>query len=157
MYEILTFLTLFKSFILKELFLFYKLYIDSRHLPLADLGGGGVPGAHPLWDPILLFLHTFSLKSARVGGPRPPPPREILDPPLLTSDRSRIDMVFTAQNIFAVQNPTNINIIINLFPFRIKKLNTHLLRLEICRLVIQKGLRFLLPCTKAGYETFTFM
>ena len=39
------------------------------------------PGArHPLWDPILLFLHTFSPKSAHVGGPRPlltgprPPP-----------------------------------------------------------------------------------
>ena len=26
----------------------------------------------PLWDPILSFLHTFSLKSARVGGPHPP-------------------------------------------------------------------------------------
>ena len=42
---------------------------------LADLGGG-VPGAHhPLWDPILSFSHTFSLKSACVGGPRPPPGR----------------------------------------------------------------------------------
>ena len=38
--------------------------------PLADLGG--VPGArHPLWDPILLILHTFSLKSARIGGSCP--------------------------------------------------------------------------------------
>ena len=26
----------------------------------------------PPWDPILLFLHTFLLKSAHVGGPRPP-------------------------------------------------------------------------------------
>ena len=54
------------------------------------IGGstGGVLGArHPLWDPILLFLHTFSLKSTHVGGPHPPqwvhpPLREILDPPL---------------------------------------------------------------------------
>ena len=36
-------------------------------------GGGGMPGARlPLWDPILSFLHTFSLKSASVGGPCPP-------------------------------------------------------------------------------------
>ena len=28
----------------------------------------------PLWDPILSFLHTFSPKSAHVGGPCPPPP-----------------------------------------------------------------------------------
>ena len=36
-------------------------------------GRGGVPGArHPLWDPILLFSHTFSPKSARIGGPHPP-------------------------------------------------------------------------------------
>ena len=44
-------------------------------------------GARPrLWDPILSFSHTFSLKSALDGGPRPPmgprPLREILDPPL---------------------------------------------------------------------------
>ena len=26
----------------------------------------------PPWDPILSFLHTFSLKSAHIGGPRPP-------------------------------------------------------------------------------------
>ena len=31
---------------------------------------GGSRGAC-LWDPILLFLHTFSPKSAHVGGPRP--------------------------------------------------------------------------------------
>ena len=40
-----------------------------------------------LWDPILLFSHTFLAKSAHVGGPRPPTGarphlREILDPPL---------------------------------------------------------------------------
>ena len=48
------------------------------------IGGsaGGVPGA------ILSFSHTFSPKSAHVGGPRPPPPnrctpslREVLDTP----------------------------------------------------------------------------
>ena len=39
-------------------------------IALADLGRG-VLGAHPLWDPILSFLHTFSPKSTRVGGPRP--------------------------------------------------------------------------------------
>ena len=34
----------------------------SSPYALADLGG--VPGAHhPLWDPILLFLHTFSPKA----------------------------------------------------------------------------------------------
>ena len=54
---------------------------------LADLGWG-VSGARPiLRDPILLFSHTFLLKSARVRGPRPPngsmPPWEILDPPLI--------------------------------------------------------------------------
>ena len=31
-----------------------------------------MPGTRPpLWDPILSFLHTFSLKSTCVGGPRP--------------------------------------------------------------------------------------
>ena len=55
---------------------------------LMDLGGG-VPGArHPLWDPILSFLHTFSPKSTCIGGPHPPngctPPLwKILDPPLI--------------------------------------------------------------------------
>ena len=29
-------------------------------------------GARPLWDPIPSFSHTFSRKSAHVGGPRPP-------------------------------------------------------------------------------------
>ena len=33
---------------------------------------GGMPGARPLWDPILSFLHTFLPKSAHVRGPRPP-------------------------------------------------------------------------------------
>ena len=54
------------------------------------IGGskGGVPGARPpLWDPILSFSHTFSPKSAHVGGPRPPL-REILDPPLQCFDKS---------------------------------------------------------------------
>ena len=46
--------------------------ITSNICALADLGGGGVPGARPLWDPILSFSHTFSPKSAHVGGPRPP-------------------------------------------------------------------------------------
>ena len=58
-----------------------------RCTALVDLGGGGVPGTrHPLRDPILLFSHTFSLKSACIGGPHPQrvhaPLREILDPPL---------------------------------------------------------------------------
>ena len=36
---------------------------------------GGMLGARPpLWDPILSFWHTFSLKSACIGGPCPPPP-----------------------------------------------------------------------------------
>ena len=53
-------------------------------------GSRGRAGARPLQDPILSFSHTFSLKSAHVGGqnhpkmgPRPPPPlRKILDPAL---------------------------------------------------------------------------
>ena len=45
---------------------------------LADLGGRA-RRTPPLWDPILLFSHTFSPKSAHIGGPRPltgarPPP-----------------------------------------------------------------------------------
>ena len=40
---------------------------------LADLGGRRARRTPPLWDPILSFSHTFSLKSAHVGGPRPPP------------------------------------------------------------------------------------
>ena len=36
----------------------------------------------PPWDPILSFSHTFTPKSTHIGGPCPPPPREILDPPL---------------------------------------------------------------------------
>ena len=59
-----------------------NLPIINRHpgVALADLGGRAwrMP---PLWDPILSFLHTFSLKSAHIGGPRPPL-REILDAPL---------------------------------------------------------------------------
>ena len=45
--------------------------------------GGGVPGARPppLWDPILSFSHTFSPKSAHVGGPCPPPPTGARPPP----------------------------------------------------------------------------
>ena len=39
--------------------------------PLADLGACR---AHaPLQDPSLSFSHTFSPKSARIGGPHPPP------------------------------------------------------------------------------------
>ena len=47
---------------------------------LADLGGraGCTP---PLWDPILLFLQTFLLKSACVGDPRPPPTLQVHAPP----------------------------------------------------------------------------
>ena len=43
-------------------------------------------GAHPLWDKILSFLHTFLLKSTHVGGPCPPygstPPRTGPCPPM---------------------------------------------------------------------------
>ena len=39
-----------------------------RDFTLADLGG--MPGTcHPLWDPVLSFSHTFSLKSTHIGGP----------------------------------------------------------------------------------------
>ena len=48
-----------------------SIQLVQTYKPLADLGG--VLGArHPLWDPILLFLHTFSPKSTQVGGPHPP-------------------------------------------------------------------------------------
>ena len=40
------------------------------HRALADLGG--VPGARPPWVPILSFSHTCLVKSACIGGPRPP-------------------------------------------------------------------------------------
>ena len=36
----------------------------------------------PQQDPFLSFSHSFSLKSVHVRGWRPPPQREILDPPL---------------------------------------------------------------------------
>ena len=40
---------------------------------LADPGGGGAASTCPLQqDPILLFLHTFSLKSACIGSWHPP-------------------------------------------------------------------------------------
>ena len=60
---------------------------DNIHTNWRIWGGGHAGCTPPLWDPILSFLHTFSLKSAHVGGPRPLltgacPPREILDPPL---------------------------------------------------------------------------
>ena len=47
----------------------------------------------PLWDPILLFSHTFLLKSTYIGGPFPPPKQvhtplwEILDLPLISISR----------------------------------------------------------------------
>ena len=44
------------------------------HNNVGIIGGskGGMLGArHPLWDPILLFSHTFSPKGAHVGGPCP--------------------------------------------------------------------------------------
>ena len=53
---------------------FYKNYnrIHGFHTnSLADLGGA-CPGHAPFMDPILSFLHTFSLKSTLVRGPRPP-------------------------------------------------------------------------------------
>ena len=40
------------------------------HSSLADLGGRA-RRTPPLWDPILSFLHTFSVKSTCIGGPRP--------------------------------------------------------------------------------------
>ena len=44
-----------------------------------------MPITRTLQDPILLFLHTFSPKSACVEGPRPHIPLwEILDPPLIS-------------------------------------------------------------------------
>ena len=69
---------------------------------LANLGGG-MPGTrHPLWDPILSFLHTFSPKSTCVGGPCPLltgarlPLREILDPPLQGVVMVPVNMGMTA-------------------------------------------------------------
>ena len=39
-----------------------------------SIGGsrGACPAHAPLWDPILSFSHTFSLKSAHIRGPHPP-------------------------------------------------------------------------------------
>ena len=68
-------LSLFQSLLLihpvKPVSMKRLLKIDNKQKSLADLGGAC--RAHsPLWDPILSFLHTFSLKSARVVGPCPP-------------------------------------------------------------------------------------
>ena len=56
-------------------FLHHAIYECSQpgiaKIALADRGGG-VPGVLPLQDPILSFLHTFSAKNARIGGPCPP-------------------------------------------------------------------------------------
>ena len=52
-----------------------KSYNETVQNTVLDIGGsrGDMPGAcHPLWDQILSFLHTFSPKSTRIGGPRPP-------------------------------------------------------------------------------------
>ena len=58
---------------------------------LADLGG--MPGAcpPPLWDPILLFSHTFSPKSTHIGGPHPP--HNGCTPPLTGNPGSATAMV----------------------------------------------------------------
>ena len=84
--------------------LFINTTLDKMHYRLKDATGLLLDGTYhvnhiigrsrgcagctaPLWDPILSFSHTFSPKSAHVGGPCPPngcmPPLwEILDPPL---------------------------------------------------------------------------
>ena len=58
---------------------------------LADLGD--VPGSHPLRVQILTFQHTKFSKCDRLGSLRPPneveaPLQEILDPPLVFSDKN---------------------------------------------------------------------
>ena len=53
-------------------------------------GGGGLPAHDPLQDPILLFSHTFSLKSAHVGGQNPP--QNGSTPPLTENPGSGPDM-----------------------------------------------------------------
>ena len=46
----------------------------TRKMYEQGIGGSrrGVLGARPLWDPILLFSHTFLPKSAHIRGPCPP-------------------------------------------------------------------------------------
>ena len=69
----------------------YMYFSEGLSLALADPGGAA--GARPPQQvQFLSFLHTFPLKSVRVGGWRPPPPnrsappqREILDPPLIST------------------------------------------------------------------------
>ena len=48
------------------------------------IGGsrGGVLAHAPLQDPILSFLHTFSLESAHLGGQTHPPPKWVHTPPM---------------------------------------------------------------------------
>ena len=81
-----------------------------------DINIGGSRGACPAqapppWDPILSFSHTFSPKSAHVRGPRPtltgarpPPLREILDPPLIkvTSETNSILKCTSGQYVSTV-------------------------------------------------------
>ena len=69
---------------------FLILVCDSFNLCIDGSRGGGaspVCAPPPQWDPILSFLHTFSLKSTHVKGQHPPtaqcPQWEILDLPLL--------------------------------------------------------------------------
>ena len=48
-----------------------RFWPSSTVTALADLGGRA-RRTPPPWDPILSFSHTFSPKSAHVGGPGPP-------------------------------------------------------------------------------------
>ena len=65
-------------------------YRQINYKTITLIGGSrGACWVHtPLWDPILLFSHTFLPKRTCIGGPCPPltgpcpPPWEILDLPL---------------------------------------------------------------------------
>ena len=66
-WPIMTVLQLFQYFLTKVV----QIDLEWPNLALVDLGGCA-QHMPPLWDPILLFLHTFSPKSAHVRGPCPP-------------------------------------------------------------------------------------
>ena len=67
-------LDMFWSFVLISIcFVCIAVFITIYIIVIGRSGGGGRAGhMPPLWDPILSFSHTFSLKSVHVGGPCPP-------------------------------------------------------------------------------------
>ena len=81
------------------------------------IGGGGRARRTPsLWDPILSFSHTFSPKSAHVGGPCPPPNR-CMPPPTGNPGSATVNELFCGICIFHVNGDIMITAIFIPIPF----------------------------------------